>query len=132
MKQVVARRHRRRSRGSGWFGRRRRVNTRAPIGRDFADSQIRSANRLWWAALLVAGMLTALLLVHVRVRLIDEGYQRAAALERVEALMARRQVLRAETGALRDRNRLMTLALERGFDKPQQEIWLAARSELRP
>lgn len=110
---------------TGRLRRRRRADTRAPIGRDFSDSRIATSGRRWWAGLLAGGVLAALLMVHVRVRLIEEGYQRAAAIEKIEVLLAKRQVLKAETGALRNRNRLTSLAAERGFGKPQREIWLS-------
>ena len=70
--------------------------------------------------------------VDVRVRLIEEGYVRAAAVERVETLLAKRQRLKAQVGSLRDRNRLTALASERGFEKPEREIWLSPSPELRP
>ena len=132
MNQVLARRNRSRWAQPSRFRRHRRTDTRAPIGRDFSESPIASPGRRWWAAILAVGVLAALLVVHVRVRLIEEGYRRAAAVEQVEILLARRQVLKAETGALRNRNRLTALAAERGFAKPQREIWPAPLIELRP
>ncbi len=116
----------------GFLRQRRRGDTRSPIGRDFSDSRVEPQGRRWWAAALVAGVLASLVMVHIRVRLIEEGYQRAAAIERVEMLLAKRQVLKAETGTLRNRGRLTALASERGFEKPQREIWLSQLAEPRP
>jgi hypothetical protein len=136
MSRLPSRRHWPRRPLPGFGRRRQRGDTRKPIGRDFSDSRIESKDRRWWAVALVVGVLTALAMVHVRVRLIEEGYQRAAAVERVEMLLARRQVLKAETGALRNRDRLTALARERGFEKPQREFWMAQfaehRTTLRP
>jgi hypothetical protein len=131
MNQMLTRRMNPRRPLSGFLRRRRRDDTRAPIGRNFSDSGIASPARRWWAAVLAAGVLAALAIVHVRVRLIEEGYLRAAAVERVETLLAARQRLKAQTGALRNRDRLTALASERGFEKPRREIWLSQRPEPR-
>lgn len=124
MNQVLTRRE-----NMGFVRRHRRHDTRSPIGRDFAHSRAASPARRWWAAVLVAGVLAALGVVHVRVRLIEEGYLRAAAVERVETLLAERQLLKARVEALRSPDRLTALAKERGFGTPEREIWLSQRTQ---
>ena len=132
MNPVLTRRMRPRRPLFGLGRRRRRVDGKTPIGRDFSGIRLTTPDRRWWAIALAVGVLAALAIVHVRVRLIEEGYLRAAAVERVETLLAKRQRLKAEVGTLRNRDRLNAFANERGFDKPQREIWLSPRTELRP
>jgi len=115
----------------------RRAQRKRPVSspsrrRNFAGTRLSPRHRSGRALALAAVVLAALVVVHVRVRVIEEGYLRVAAIERVETLLEQRQRLKADIGALKNHERLTALAAELGFQRPQHEIWLAPPGGMNP
>lgn len=111
----LERSRRRPVRGSG--------RARQLIGRD-VEGRLPAISGRWKMGLLLGAVLALLAVVHVRVRTIDQGYQLAQAVERVDQLVVERQRLRARLGALRNRQRLAEHAERLGFARPEREISL--------
>jgi hypothetical protein len=81
----------------------------------------------------VGAVFAALAIAHVRVELIDQGYKRYSAMERLQALEEEQRILTARVGELRDPARLAALAPNLGLARPDRVIALAPPgNELRP
>lgn len=109
-------------------------DTRNLVGRDLANDAPRRRIPLWLIPGLVVGAVFAgLAIVQVRVELIDQGYKRYSALERLQALEEEKRILTAQVRELRDPARLARLAREMGLSRPDRVIALAPPGgELRP
>ncbi len=113
----------------------KRINLRKPrtpdaakcwIGRDLAKDAPHRRIPIWMIPGIVIGaVFAALAIVHVRVELIDQGYKRYSAVERIQALEEEKQSLTAQVRELRDPTRLTKLAREMGLSRPDRVIALA-------
>ncbi len=96
------------------------------VGRDLARAKLRRRIPISIIPGIVVGaVLAALTISHVRVQLIDQGYARAAAVERQQELEEELRILTARARELRDPARLAGLAKEMGLARPQRVIALA-------
>ena len=104
------------------------------VGRDLANDAPHRRISLWLIPGFVVGaVFAALAIVQVRVELIDQGYKRYSAVERLQALEEERRILTAQVRELRDPARLAKLAREMGLSRPDHVIALAPPGgELRP
>ena len=81
----------------------------------------------------LGGVVAALVIAHVRVELIQQGYQRASDVKRYQQLKEEQRNLAARVRELRDPARLAALAKEMGLTRPDRVISLAPPGrELRP
>jgi hypothetical protein len=113
----------------------KRINLRKPrtpdaaecwVGRDLAKDAPHRRIPIWMIPGIVVGaVFAALAIVHVRVELIDQGYKRYSAVERIQALEEEKQSLTAQVRELRDPTRLTKLAREMGLSRPDRVIALA-------
>lgn len=95
-------------------------------GRDLARGSRRSPLPIWTIPGIVVGaVLAALAIAHVRVELIDQGYERASAVERERQLEEQLHILTARVRELRNPARLAKLAGEMGLRRPERVITLA-------
>jgi hypothetical protein len=107
-------------------GRSRLGDARCLVGRDLARGTARRRIPLWLIpGIVVGGVFAALAIVQVRVELIDQGYKRYSAVERLQALEEERRSLTAQVRELRDPARLTRLAREMGLSRPDRVIALA-------
>ncbi len=113
--------------GKSHPGRARRM-----IGRDIEGSLFPSVSGRWQAGLLVGAVIALLAVVHVRVQIIEQGYLRAQAVERVDELMIERQRLKARVGALLNRDRLNAYATKLELAQPEHEISLRTIDRMDP
>ncbi|MFV1977757.1 MAG: hypothetical protein ACC649_00260 [Myxococcota bacterium] len=96
------------------------------IGRDLASNAPRKRIPIWLIpGVVVGGVFAALAIAHVRVELIDQGYKRYSAVERLQALGEEKRILTAHVRELRDPARLAKLAREMGLSRPDHVIALA-------
>jgi hypothetical protein len=96
------------------------------VGRDFGNVGPRRRIPIWLIpGFAIGAVFAALALVHVRVELIDQGYKRYSAVERLQALEEEQRILTARVGELRDPARLAALAEEMGLSRPDRVIALA-------
>jgi hypothetical protein len=96
------------------------------IGRDLASDAPRKRIPIWLIpGIVVGGVFAALAIAHVRVELIDQGYKRYSAVERLQALGEEKRILTAHVRELRDPARLAKLAREMGLSRPDHVIALA-------
>jgi hypothetical protein len=104
------------------------------VGRDVGSDGPRRRIPIWLIpGFAVGGVFAALAVTHVRVELIDQGYKRYSAVERLQALEEEQRILTARLGELRDPARLTTLAQKMGLSRPDRVIALAPPGdELRP
>ncbi|HEX9815278.1 MAG TPA: hypothetical protein VGB31_10065 [Myxococcota bacterium] len=136
--QTGARSHRSKSRFSlnlhAHRGRHGLGNARQLIGRDVGNDGPRRRIPIWLIpGVAVGGVFAALAIAHVRVTLIDQGYKRYSAVERLQALEEEQRNLTARLGELRDPARLAALAQKMGLSRPNRIIALAPPGdELRP
>ncbi len=101
-------------------------DARQLIGRDLANDAPRRRIPIWLIpGVVVGGVFAALAIAHVRVELIDQGYERYSAVERLQALEEEKRILTARVRALRDPARLARLAEEMGLARPDRVIALA-------
>jgi hypothetical protein len=109
-------------------------NARQLIGRDVGSDGPRRRIPIWLVpSLAIGGVFAALAIVQVRVDLIDQGYERYSAVERLQALEEEKRILTARVRELRDPARLTALAEELGLSRPDRVIALAPPGdELRP
>jgi len=116
-------------RGRGGVG-----NARRLIGRDVSGGALRRRIPVWLIpGISVGAVFAALAIAHVRVELIDQGYKRYSAVERLQALEEEKRALTARVGELRDPARLAKLAQKMGLARPDHVITLAPPGdELRP
>ncbi len=117
-----------------YHARRELREARNLVGRDLANDAPRRRIPLWLIPGLVVGaVFAALAIVQVRVELIDQGYKRYSAVERLQALEEERRILTAQVRELRDPARLARLAREMELSRPDHVIALAPPGgELRP
>jgi len=115
-------------------GRRGLGDARQLVGRDVANDLPHKRMPIWLIpGFAVGAVFAALAIVHVRVELIDQGYKRYSAVERLQALEEEQRILTARVGELRDPARLATLAQKMGLSRPDRVIALAPPGdELRP
>ena len=104
------------------------------VGREMSHLRSPKPIPIWALGCGIAGaVFAALAIVHVRVVLIEQGYARAAAVERETELTEKRRLLTAEVRRLRNPARLATLAQEFELSRPERVIALAPPGpELRP
>ena len=104
------------------------------IGRDVGSDAPRRRIPVWLIPGVAIGLVfAALAITHVRVELIDQGYKRYSAVERLQALEEEQRILTARVAELRDPTRLATLAQKMGLSRPDRVIALAPPGdELRP
>jgi hypothetical protein len=104
------------------------------VGRDVGSDAPRRRIPVWLIpGFAVGAVFAALAIVHVRVELIDQGYKRYSAVERLQALEEEQRILTARVGELRDPARLATLAQKMGLSRPDRVIALAPPGDgLRP
>ncbi|MBW1843289.1 MAG: hypothetical protein JRE38_03780 [Deltaproteobacteria bacterium] len=104
------------------------------IGRDVGNDAPRRRIPVWLIPGVAVGLVfAALAITHVRVELIDQGYKRYSAVERLQALEEEQRILTARVAELRDPTRLATLAQKMGLSRPDRVIALAPPGdELRP
>ena len=96
------------------------------VGRDLANDAPRRRIPLWLIPGFVVGAVCAgLAIVQVRVELIDQGYKRYSAVERLQALEEEKRILTAHVRELRDPARLAKLAREMGLSRPDRVLTLA-------
>jgi hypothetical protein len=96
------------------------------IGRDLASNAPHKRIPIWLIpGVVVGGVFAALAIAHVRVELIDQGYKRYSAVERLQALGEEKRILTAHVRELRDPARLAKLAREMGLSRPDHVIALA-------
>jgi len=109
-------------------------DARLLVGRDLANDVPHRRIPLWLIPGLVVGaVFAALAIVRVRVELIDQGYKRYSAVERLQHLEEEKRILTAQVRELRDPARLARLAREMGFSRPDRVIALAPPGgELQP
>ena len=109
-------------------------NARNLVGRDVGSDGPRRRIPIWLIpGFAIGAVFAALAVTHVRVELIDQGYKRYSAVERLRALEEEQRILTARLGELRDPARLATLAKKMGLSRPDRVIALAAPGdELRP
>ena len=109
-------------------------DARLLVGRDLASDAPHRRIPLWLIPGFVVGaVFAALAIVQVRVELIDQGYKRYSAVERLQALEEEKRILTAQVRELRDPARLTKLAREMGLSRPDHVIALAPPGgELRP
>ena len=98
----------------------------ALIGRDLARIDLGRGERRPWLPVLVGALLAALCLAALRVDLIRQRYELAAAMRTEKELLEERRLLTAEVRRLRDPGRLAELAAARGFVRPQVVTLLGA------
>jgi hypothetical protein len=104
------------------------------VGRDVGNDAPRRRIPIWLIpGFAVGAVFAALAVTHVRVELIDQGYKRYSAVERLQALEEEQRILTARVAELRDPTRLATLAQKMGLSRPDRVIALAPPGdELRP
>jgi hypothetical protein len=101
-------------------------NARILVGRDLSNDAPDRRIPIWLIPGVVVGaVFAALALVHVRVELIDQGYKRYSAVERLQDLEEEKRTLTAHVRELRDPVRLTRLAREMGLSRPDRVIALA-------
>ena len=115
-------------------GRRDLGDARHLVGRDLVNDAPRRRIPIWLIPGFVVGaVFAALAIAHVRVELIDQGYKRYNAVERIQALEEEKRTLTAQARELRHPARLANLAGEMGLSRPDRVIALAPPGdELRP
>ena len=115
-------------------GRHNQGNAKVLVGRDLAKDAPRRRIPIWLIPGVVAGgVFAALAIVQVRVDLIDQGYKRYSAVQRLQVLEEEKRNLTAQVRELRDPARLARLAREMGLSRPDHVIALAPPgSEPRP
>ena len=100
------------------------------LGLDLARAPSRRHISIWlipgWV---LGGVAAALIIAHLRVELIQQGYQRASNVKRTHQLEEEQQNLAARVRELRDPARLAALAKEMGLTRPERVISLAPPSE---
>ena len=100
---------------------------RSLIGRDFAPLPRPAARRRRLLPVaLIGGLLAALCLAALRIDLIRQRYELAAAMREEKQLVEEHRLLTARMRGLRDPARLAKLARERGFARPDRVIEIAA------
>lgn len=104
------------------------------VGRDVGSAPPRRRIPIWLIpGFAVGGVFAALAVTHVRVELIDQGYKRYNAVQRLQALEEEQRILTARVAELRDPARLAQLAQKMGLSRPERVIALAPPGdELRP
>jgi hypothetical protein len=104
------------------------------VGRDVGNDAPRRRIPVWLIpGVAVGAVFAALAVTHVRVELIDQGYKRYSAVERLQALEEEQRILTARVAELRDPTRLAKLAQKMGLSRPDRVIALAPPGdELRP
>ena len=107
--------------------RRRRVsNGNCRLGVDLARAPSRRRISIWlipgWV---LGGVFAALIIAHLRVELIQQGYQRASDVKKTQLLEEEQRNLTARVRELRDPARLATLAATQGLARPECVISLA-------
>jgi len=101
-------------------------NARRLIGRDVSGNGLRRRIPIWLIpGISLAAVFAALAIAHVRVELIDQGYKRYSAVERLQELEEEKRILTARVGELRDPARLAKLAQKMGLARPDHVITLA-------
>jgi hypothetical protein len=91
---------------------------RGLIGRDLAAMHREAAGRRRWLPLLVGGLLAALCLTALRIDLIRQRYDLAAAMGEEKRLLEERRQLTARVRSLRDPALLAVRAQHLGFERP--------------
>ena len=109
-------------------------NAKHLIGRDVGNSAPRRRIPVWLIpGFAIGAVFAALAVTHVRVELIDQGYKRYSAVERLQALEEEQRILTARLNELRDPARIATLAQKMGLSRPDRVIALAPPGDgLRP
>jgi hypothetical protein len=104
------------------------------VGRDVGSDATRRRIPIWLIpGLAIGAVFAALAVTHVRVELIDQGYKRYSAVERLQALEEEKRTLTARLNEMRDPARLATLAQKLGLSRPDRVIALAPPGDgLRP
>jgi hypothetical protein len=98
------------------------------IGRDLAPMRRGAGGRRrLLSAALVGALMAALLLAALRIDLIRQGYDLAAAMREEQELLGEQHVLTARVRSLRDPARLALLARRLHFERPERVIELGAR-----
>jgi hypothetical protein len=91
------------------------------IGRDLARMRPQRQRRSRLPAVALIGtLMAALALAALRIDLIRQGYDFAAAMRLEKELLEQRRVLTARVRGLRDPARLARLAQELGFERPDR------------
>ena len=104
----------------------RRSDMRQLVGRDLAGGGLRKNLPIWLIpGVVVCGVVVALAVANLRVQLIDQGYKRASAVARHQELKEEQRNLAARVRQLRDPVRLVSLAEEMGFTRPEHVIAMA-------
>ena len=114
--------------------RRRVKDVSRRLGIGFSDAPSRRRTSVGLVLVFVLGSVAAALFIaHVRVELIQQGYQRASHVTRHQQLEEEQRNLAARVRELRDPTRLAALAEEMGLARPDHVISLAPPGrELRP
>ena len=100
------------------------------LGVDLARASSRRRISIWLVpGWVLGGVVAALIIAHLRVELIQQGYQRASNVKGTQQLEEEQQNLAARVRELRDPVRLAALAKEMGLTRPERVISLAPRSE---
>jgi len=114
-------------RGAKDWRKRANRSQRSLIGRDLAamhrDAERR---RRRWIPLVVGGLLAALCLTALRIDLIRQRYDLAAAMSEEKRLLEERRLLTARVRSLRDPARLAERARQLGFERPAHVLLLDA------
>jgi len=97
------------------------------IGRDLAPlARHAERRRRLLPVALIGTLLAALCLAALRIDLIRQRYELAAAMREEKQLVEERRLLTAQVRGLRDPARLADLAKELGFERPERVIEIAA------
>ena len=96
------------------------------IGRDLAPIRSVANRRRLLPAALVGALMAALCLAALRIDLIRQGYELAAAMREEQQLLEEHRVLTARVRSLRDPARLALLASRLDFERPERVIELGA------
>ena len=105
---------------------RRRSDVKQLVGRNLAGGGRRKKLPIWLIpGVVVCGVIVALAIANLRVQLIGQGYKRASAVARHQELKEEQRNLAARVRQLRDPVRLVSLAEEMGFTRPEHAIAMA-------
>ena len=99
---------------------------RSLIGRDLAAMHREAEGRRRWMPLLIGCLLAALCLTALRIDLIRQRYDLAAAMSEEKQLLEERRLITARVRSLRDPARLAERARQLGFERPEHVLLLDA------
>jgi hypothetical protein len=96
------------------------------LGIDLVQTHMRKGLSVWLIpGCVLGGVIAALAIAHVRVELIQQGYQRVSDVKRHQQLEEEQRNLAAQVRELRDPARLAALAKEMGLARPERVVSLA-------